>query len=359
MVQGQRASSNRSTNDVDGAVLGEAAERAAWSQLTHAGQARRLRRLAIEALRQFGVLPDRLILLTHWNNATFRVWCGAEQYVLRIGRAGFQDAAAVQAEVAWLRAIRQDTALCVPEPVPARTGAFVLTVACRGVPVARPCVLFRWLDGQFRRARLRPAHYRRAGTFLAQLHTQGQQFVERGLPQGFTRKRWDVSLIFGGEPGIDRDRIVRLLSAEDIQLLNVVKDRVRRILDGLDQTPATYGLIHGDFHPSNYLFYGDDLRAIDFDECGWGHFAFDIAVALERGQRTAMYPAIREAFLAGYREVRPFPDAHCAALPALIAASKLTLAIWWAGLTDSPAHRESAPGLVARVMAEVRELMRA
>jgi Ser/Thr protein kinase RdoA (MazF antagonist) len=38
-----------------------------------------------------------------------------------------------------------------------------------------------------------------------------------------------------------------------------------------------------DLHQWNYLFLDQALRAIDFDDCGWGYYAYDMADAREAG----------------------------------------------------------------------------
>ena len=45
-----------------------------------------------------------------------------KRYVLRIHRAGTPTVESVGAELAWLAALRRDTALEVPAPVPTRDG---------------------------------------------------------------------------------------------------------------------------------------------------------------------------------------------------------------------------------------------
>ena len=40
------------------------------------------------------------------------------------------------------------------------------------------------------------------------------------------------------------------------------------------------GLIHADLHYENFLFHDGVARAIDFDDCGWGFYLYDVAVTL-------------------------------------------------------------------------------
>jgi len=42
------------------------------------------------------------------------------------------------------------------------------------------------------------------------------------------------------------------------------------------------GLIHADLHLGNALFWSDEVRVIDFDDCGFGYWLYDIAFALKQ-----------------------------------------------------------------------------
>ena len=78
----------------------------------------------------------------------------------------------------------------------------------------------------------------------------------------------------------------------------------------LGQGPETFGLVHGDLHQENYLFHQGQVRAIDFDDCGFGHYIYDIAVTLFNVRFRDNTPQLRESFLAGYRSIRPLSAEH-------------------------------------------------
>jgi Ser/Thr protein kinase RdoA (MazF antagonist) len=59
---------------------------------------------------------------------------------------------------------------------------------------------------------------------------------------------------------------------------------VRQAQRELGASPDVFGLIHSDLHQENYLFHRGRVRAIDFDDCGWGHFVYDLAVTLSELQ---------------------------------------------------------------------------
>jgi Ser/Thr protein kinase RdoA (MazF antagonist) len=47
------------------------------------------------------------------------------------------------------------------------------------------------------------------------------------------------------------------------------------------------------------------VRAIDFDDCGYGHHAYDLAVVLDALRHLPQREELREALLDGYRSMGP------------------------------------------------------
>src|SRR3954467_8351311 len=121
-----------------------------YGMLSHAGQVRRLARLGQGALREYPVGVARLVPLTHEENTTFRVETpDSGRYVLRIHRPDKHTAEEIRSEIAWLSALHRDTGLAVPEPIATTEGMLLTVAADEGVPEARVCVLFRWMEGRF------------------------------------------------------------------------------------------------------------------------------------------------------------------------------------------------------------------
>ncbi len=78
---------------------------------------------------------------------------------------------------------------------------------------------------------------------------------------------------------------------------------------------------------------------IDFDDCGFGFFLYDLGPVLGNLLR---HPALRRALTDGYRRVLPIPPAWEAHLPIMMAARHATMGFWTAGLDVSPTPREDA-----------------
>jgi Ser/Thr protein kinase RdoA (MazF antagonist) len=295
--------------------------------------------MAEEVSATYGVEPARLVTLAHMENTTFRVETrGGERYVLRIHRTTGspfhppRSVEEVRSETIWLSTLRRDTGLAVPEPVPTADGSLLTVTESDAVPGPRVCVLFRWAPGRFLDAGLTPSHLERVGGFIARLHDHALRFA---APAGFTR--WRIGDVSGEGGAYVAGAVAEQCGSEAASIVEVVMDAVRRAQRELGTGPDVFGLIHADLHQENYLFHRGEMRAIDFDDCGWGHFIYDLTVALSELRGRPDYTAYRAGLLRGYRAVRPLPSEHERYLEVFQGLRTLQLTLWSLEQRDHPA----------------------
>ena len=326
-----------------------------FDELTYLGQVRRLRRLGQAVLASYALDDARLKFINYGENTTFRVAAGAagttaddpfveNRYLLRIHRPGYQTAASLASELAWLAALRK-SGLVVPEPVPATAGELLTVAAAPGVPQPRSCALFRWMRGcKTRQIRLR--HFSALGRLMAQLHAHAARWP---LPPGFTRRRWDWEGLFGDDAGFNlaAAEVWALLPKPYAGRFRSVADQTRRVMDELSQGPDAFGLIHADLslgEEGNVLFFDGGARPIDFDDCGFGYWVYDLAVALAHWRLAENWPRIRDALLDGYSPVRPFPAGQLAHLDLFMAARHVSEILWATDIAEvNPEFRAELP----------------
>lgn len=293
-------------------VLGyDASERTPFMKpfhdLTNQGQTRRLRHLALAALDHYDPKPIQVSLLTVETNILFDVRTAADRYVLRLSAPNARTIGEIRSELAWLVALRRDTDLVVPEPVPARDGERVVTVEARGVPEARHCVLFRWVPGRLPGERLSSATAHALGGVLARLHQHADTFR---APAGFSSTRLDTAWTFGKPEVVYDDAPDALWPSPRRQLVRQAAARVQAVLDELYAKPEDLRFLHIDFHPGNIKRFGDGFAVLDFDDSRWAHPLQDIGIALFYLLDEPNYQELRRSFHEGYSRVRPdFPVA--------------------------------------------------
>lgn len=97
------------------------------------------------------------------------------------------------------------------------------------------------------------------------------------------------------------------------------------------------------------LLCGDRIAVIDFNDCGWGHYAFDLGVM--RNELAVGSPArsvLRGSVLEGYQEVAPLPVTDSAQLEGFVSLRSIASLHWIARSPDADERRralESAPAV--------------
>lgn len=318
-----------------------------FAALSQRAQVQCMRRLAQDALAAYTVPVARMTLLKHVYNTTFRITTpSGEQYVLRICHPRRTAVDLVQSELLWLAALRQAVGVNVPEPVLNQQQQYVTVVADPRLPAPRLCVLFHWTYGRFASQTLTPVHLLQVGEFTAHLHHHAAQW-ER--PPGFTRRRIDNlnPLCQEQDNGFTESAaaaaIQAILAVSTPQVGSVVAgviEKVWALLQALGEGSDSFGLIHADLHQRNYLFHNGQAGAIDFDDCGFGHWLYDLAVTLYCLNGHSNFAALKEAFLTGYRRHRPLSTEQEAQLGVFMALRTLQDLLWVLTERDQPAFRD-------------------
>jgi Ser/Thr protein kinase RdoA (MazF antagonist) len=343
-----------------------------YAELTYHGQVRRVRRLAQGALEQYGLPDAQMSLVGHGENTTFRVTSPATgtdrlehegyvtgRYLLRVHRPGYQTHQSLASELAWLAALRE-TGLVVPAPVPARSGEFLVEVAVAGLPEPRYCSLLCWVRGRLLRRRIRPQHFAALGQLMARLHAQS---VHWQLPTGFTRRHWDGDGLFGDRAGfhLPAREVWALLPQPYAEIFQPVAEQARQAMDRLGQGSDALGLIHADLFlgaEGNVLFDAGEARPVDFDDCGFGYWIYDLAVPLSHWQTATNWPSIREALLGGYAQVHSLPEGLEAHLDLFMAARHVSEILWATDMAQvNPGFRKELAGWLEWAAAHVRRYL--
>jgi Ser/Thr protein kinase RdoA (MazF antagonist) len=320
-----------------------------YAELTRLGQLRRIRHLAEVALRSYGLRGAHLTFLRYWANITYRVDVPGQpppkggpgpyvpnRYLLRVLCTNHWDVA--KGEMTWLAALSRDAGLPVPAPIPTLAGELVTRIAARGVPEGRLVSLMRWVDGRRLTTGLRPGHFQAWGRMVARLHEFAAGWQP---PEGFQRFVWDWEGLLGGRGfGCTVEELVDSMPELLQEPFQIVSHEARAVMEALGQGPDAYGLIHADMCPENVLFKAGEAVPIDFEDCGFGYWLWDIAVALCQQPWTEAWYRQRDAFLEGYARVRTLPESQLRHVDLFLAVQYATAVLWASMfLRDDPARR--------------------
>ena len=321
--------------------------------------------VARRALEAYAVPVARIAPLKNVYNTTFRVVAkSGDRYVLRISHLRRTDVDVVRSELLWLAALRQDVGLHVPEPVRNRERQYVTVLADATEPRPYLCALFHWTTGRFLSRTLSPGHLFRVGELMARLHDHATHWEP---PAGFTRPGVGNLNPLQQERDDDFDRTVAESAVETVAAVSTprqgavvaaVIEKVWKVLRGLGEGPADFGLIHADVHQWNYLFHKGQVGVIDFDDCGYGHWLYDLAVTIYCLTDRPDFAALMNAFLTGYRRSRPLSAEQERHLETFMALRRLQDLLWVIEERDRPAFRDTWQALMLDQLQKLRRFVK-
>ena len=247
-------------------------------------------------------------------------------------------------------ALRRDTDLVVPEPVPTREGMVIQTVETTGVPEARHCVLFRWLEGRNTYRHPAPRTVMALGRALATLQDHADTFSP---PDGFTRRRHDSVWPHGRLDAIGADEPDPIFTPARRTVLREGAERVGRALERLYADPSGLRFLHADLHLGNVKRHRERLHLLDFDDSVWCFPVQDAAISLYYLQGYPNRDELTASFVAGYTGLRPWPEREEGQIATFMAARELEL-IGFLAASDDPAMR----GYLAPLLERTEERLR-
>jgi Ser/Thr protein kinase RdoA (MazF antagonist) len=315
--------------------------------LSTRAQTARLRRVAIEALTQYPIDVARLRVINHAFNTTFRVDAvDGRTFALRVNVNSRRSPANIGAEIAWLAALANDTDLVLPNPQRTRDGALCTQVFSVDLQRALPAVLFTWLPGPDLGEAATVQQMRATGAATAVLHQHASGW---SLPEGTELSSID-SVLMDVPNRLAADH--PLISADRRAVIDAAFAAVQPQYDALF-AGARRQVLHADLHVWNLKWYRGRLAVFDFDDCGIGVPAQDLAISSYYLRDNAEQEA---ALLEGYEQVQPLPAFTAAQFEAQLAGRNLVL------LNDVIAsstaeYRAMMPRYVANTVTKLRHYL--
>ncbi len=319
-----------------------------FNELTRLGQLRRLRKLAEIALIEYRLSNANLTFQHYEGNVIFRVDVPGEakaqdngtyipnRYNLRI--LSMNNPEATEAELIWLSALQNEAGLPVPVPVPTLDGRLLTTITTPGIPDGKVVSLMRWVAGQqLSDKSLRPQHARSWGRFVGKLHKFAATWTP---PEGYKRFHWDWEGILGnGVLCTPVDELVASMPKQYQEPFKVISAETKAAMQALGTASEVFGMIHTDMYLENVLFKAGEPRIIDFEDCGFGYYLYDIGIILSQWMWNPEMSWFREVFLDGYFETNSIPAEKLKYLDTFIATRFADFTLWGTAFIKSDPAR--------------------
>lgn len=305
-------------------------------------QLRRIEQLARRALPVYGLPPDSQVkLLNYSENATCLIRPpDREPLVLRINRPGYHPREHIATELEWVRSLRRDTSVITAEPLRGIDGEFIQHLWHPAVPEPRNCVLMSFLDGIEPGESNRLAAFAQLGEVTARLHLHSAAWRP---PTPVRRHRWDFDAMLGDRPLWGRWQDGLGMTPAKKRQLGKLVTALRPRIEAVGETRQRFGLIHADLRTANILVHEEKVAVIDFDDCGFSWFIYDLAAALSFLETHPDVPAYVDAWLMAYQKIRPLSRMEISAIDCFILLRRMLLVAWIGSHSDTEHAKAMGP----------------
>ena len=246
------------------------------------------------------------------------------KHILRVHRPGYQSKMAINSELQWLRALKNDTGLNLIEPLAGTNNELVQQIV-GATGETRYAVRFAFEKGSEAEGGDFDHLFADLGRFAAICHKHTEKWSP---PDGFTRPVWNAAAILDADGLWGNWRTAPHVKGEVKNTLNLLDKKLRAVLGEYGTGKDRFGLVHADMRLANVLVHNGNTRLIDFDDCGFSWFAYDFAAAISFFEDSGDVPELKERWLNAYRRVRDFSQKDEDMLDATILLRRMALLAW-------------------------------
>jgi Ser/Thr protein kinase RdoA (MazF antagonist) len=297
---------------------------------------------AAELLKSYGIYDAKISCINFEFNATFSVETqSGTKYALRININSTRTIENMKGEIEWVRHLNRTSGIHTPTPIATVADEYIVSALHADSGQEMYGVMYSWLEGEELGDEPTLSQLHEVGRAIAILHQESADFAlsaDAALPT-FNDFFW------GTEDYLFSDK--SKLSDVDHALLKEAHDHIMSFTRELYENSPVH-IIHADFHGWNLMWNEDRLSIFDFDDCGFGLEAQDLAVAMYYLDT----PEQDAALLDGYKSVKQLPDYTKLAMKALLLQRRLLL-LNYLFETKNQEHQEMLPAYLEKSLERV------
>ena len=297
---------------------------------------------ATELLKNYGIHGAKVSCINFEFNATFSVETDSgTKYALRININSTRTVENMKGEIEWVRYLNRTSGIHTPTPIAALNDQFIISGFHNDSQQTLFAVMYSWLEGEELGDEPTLSQLHEVGKAIAILHQESSDFAlsaDAALPT-FNDFFW------GTEDYLFSDK--SKLSNSDRALIQEAHDHIMKLTNELYSNSPVH-IIHADFHGWNLMWNEGQLSIFDFDDCGFGIEAQDLAVVLYYLDT----PEQDVALLNSYKSIRPLPQYSDIAMKALLLQRRLLL-LNYLFETKNQEHQEMLPAYLEKSLERV------
>jgi Ser/Thr protein kinase RdoA (MazF antagonist) len=305
-------------------------------------QTESLTAFAHEILKKYGISDAEVKCINFEFNATFSVSTqSGQKYALRLNINSTRTVPNIKAETQWVRDLARIPTINIPTPIATLDDEYLVSAHHADSDQTIYGVMYSWLEGEELGDEPTLDQLHTVGRAMALLHENSSHFK---LTDGAELPTFN-DFFWGTEDFLFSSKSV--IPPRERELLQQAHDLIMKYTDELYATSEVH-IIHADLHGWNLMWHEDQVSIFDFDDCGYGVEAQDIAVALYYLDT----PEQEVALLDGYKSIRPLPTYSENAMKALLLQRRLFL-LSYLYETKNPEHKEMLPAYLEKTIERV------
>ncbi len=319
-------------------------------ELPEGEQIESLGRSAQVILSEYGLIGCEINCINYEFNATFAVVTdNGDKYALRININSTRTTDNMLAEVQWVNFLTRVPGINVARPIANNADSFITQQGHSDSGRTLHAVLFTWLEGEEIGDEPTNQQLSVVGASMARLHQSSHSFALTGSAVLPTFNDW----LWGTDDFLLSDKSL-LSQSEHIAIRSAIEIITTDTHALYASTPIQ--IIHGDLHGWNLMWHEGELSIFDFDDCGFGIPAQDLAIALYYLDT----PEQEAALLQGYESISQLPTYSKGQMSSLLLQRRLLLLNYLYETKNvehkamRPAYREKTMDRVARFLTDVR-----
>ncbi len=297
---------------------------------------------AIQLLKDYGVQDAQVSCINFEFNATFSVETeSGTKYALRININSTRTVENMKGEIEWVRHLNRTSGINTPTPIATLDDQYIVSGLHADSGQTLYGVMYSWLEGEELGDEPTLSQLLEVGRAIATLHQESADFAlsaDAALPT-FNDFFWGTEDFLFSRKSV--------LSDVDRASIQQAHDQIMKYTNELYQNSPVH-IIHADMHGWNLMWNEGQLSIFDFDDCGYGVEAQDLAVTLYYLDT----PEQDEALLNGYKSVRPLPTYSAKAMKALLLQRRLLL-LNYLFETKNQEHKEMLPAYLEKSLERV------
>ena len=230
--------------------------------------------------------------LNGYQNFVYEGKIDNNKYIFRISHVSHRSKTELEAEIKFINILKKNN---VPVASPVKISPHKFIEKIESDKNLYYISIFEKADGvDWNEKEHTEQNFFNAGKALGRMHK-----ISKNIDKKFNRDSWDENQYLKiAEKVIPKKEIIDNL------------EEFKGELESLPITKKSYGLTHGDYFFGNLIYDNDKITVIDFDECEYNWFIYDVAVYLfyyllggePKNMNIEYNKKLFKHFIAGYRQ---------------------------------------------------------